>query len=69
MKNCLEAFTAYQKKPDEETKGTVQKSMSDAFCKIDKAVKRGVLHRNSGANQKSRLGLAVKKALEPIPSK
>ncbi|MEN9861054.1 MAG: hypothetical protein RLZZ515_1536 [Cyanobacteriota bacterium] len=33
--------------------------------KIDKAVKVGVLHRNNGAHQKSRLSAAVKKAVEP----
>jgi ribosomal protein S20 len=36
-----------------------------AFSKIDKAVKVGVLHRNNGANQKSRLSAAVRKVLEP----
>jgi small subunit ribosomal protein S20 len=39
--------------------------MSAAFSKIDKAVKVGVLHRNTGANQKSRLSVAVRRALEP----
>ncbi|MBU6251068.1 MAG: 30S ribosomal protein S20, partial [Cyanobacteria bacterium REEB417] len=43
----------------------VQMTMSAAFSKIDKAVKVGVLHRNTGANQKSRLSAAVKKAIEP----
>jgi small subunit ribosomal protein S20 len=40
--------------------------MSAAFSKIDKAVKVGVLHRNTGANQKSRLSAAVKRAIEPV---
>ena len=66
MKNCLEAFTSYEKKPDEETKGTIQKSMNDAFCKIDKAVKRGVIHKNNAANKKSRLTSAFKKVVEPV---
>jgi small subunit ribosomal protein S20 len=35
--------------------------MSAAFSKIDKAVKRGVLHRNAGARRKSRLANALKK--------
>jgi small subunit ribosomal protein S20 len=39
--------------------------MRAAFSKIDKAVKVGVLHRNNGANQKSRLSAAVRKVLEP----
>ena len=40
-------------------------TLGAAFSKIDKAVKVGVLHRNTGANQKSRLSAAVKKAIEP----
>ena len=39
--------------------------MRAAFSKIDKAVKVGVLHRNNGATQKSRLSAAVRKVLEP----
>ena len=66
MKNCLEACTSYTKKPDEATKNIIQKSMSDAFCKIDKAVKRGVIHKNNGANKKSRLTSAFKRIVEPV---
>ena len=43
----------------------VQNSSNQAFSKIDKAVKRRVLHRNTGANQKSRLTAVEKKTLEP----
>ena len=39
--------------------------MNAAFSKIDKAVKVGVLHRNNGAHQKSRLSATVRKVLEP----
>ena len=39
--------------------------MNAAFSKIDKAVKVGVLHRNTGANQKSRISAAVKQVIEP----
>ena len=66
MKRCLNACTAYQEKPGAEIKETIRSSMNDAFSKIDKAVKRGALHRNSGAHQKSRLSSAVKKVLEPV---
>ena len=66
MKNCLEACTSYEKKPNEETKHAIQKSINEAFCKIDKAVKRGVIHRNNGANKKSRLSSAFKKIVEPV---
>ncbi len=65
MKRCFAACESYVSKPGEESKVNVQKSMSEAFSKIDKAVKRGVLHRNTGSNQKSRISAAVKNALEP----
>ena len=66
LKRCLTACTAYGQEPgSEEAKAAVQSSMNAAFSKIDKAVKVGVLHRNTGANQKSRLSVAVKKVLEP----
>jgi small subunit ribosomal protein S20 len=65
MKRCFAACTAYAQAPGEEGKAAVHSSMNAAFSKIDKAVKVGVLHRNTGANQKSRLSAAVKKAIEP----
>ena len=66
MKRCLGACTAYSQDPGDQAKALVQGTMNDAFSKIDKAVKRGVLHRNTGANQKSRISFAVKKAIEPV---
>ena len=68
MKRCMNACVDYSNKPGEKAKTIVQENMSLAFSKIDKAVKRGVLHANTGANQKSRLSSAVKKALEPTTS-
>jgi len=65
MKRCLTACSAYSEKPGDEAKATVQSSLRAAFSKIDKAVKVGVLHRNNGAHQKSRLSAAVKEAIEP----
>ncbi|KGG15819.1 SSU ribosomal protein S20p [Prochlorococcus sp. MIT 0603] len=65
IKRFFAACGAYQAKPNEELKTDVQKSINQVFSKIDKAVKRGVLHRNAGANQKSRLTKAFKKTLEP----
>ncbi len=65
MKSCFAACGAYQEKPDEDSKKNIQKALNNAFSKIDKAVKRGVLHKNTGSNQKSRLSAAVKKTLEP----
>ena len=65
MKRCFSACQAYSQQPGAESRASVQTSMNAAFSKIDKAVKVGVLHRNTGANQKSRLSVAVKKVLEP----
>lgn len=65
MKRCFTACSAYSQEPGEAAKTAVQASMNAAFSKIDKAVKVGVLHGNTGANQKSRLSAAVKSATEP----
>jgi small subunit ribosomal protein S20 len=65
MKRCFTACTAYTAAPGADAKDAVQSSLNAAFSKIDKAVKVGVLHRNTGANQKSRLSAAVKQAVEP----
>ena len=65
IKQCLTSFGSYKKESNEEAKSELQKSMNAAFSKIDKAVKRGVIHSNNGANQKARLSSAWKKAIEP----
>ena len=69
MKKCLSAFRAYKEKPGDEAKGDIQLNMNAAFSKIDKAVKRGVLHRNNGAHKKAKLNSALKHALETSSSK
>ena len=65
MKRCFNACASYTSAPGDDSKASVKSSMSAAFSKIDKAVKVGVLHRNNGANQKSRLSAAVRRVLEP----
>ncbi len=65
MKRCFTACSAYSTEAGDAGREAVQQSLSAAFSKIDKAVKVGVLHRNTGAHQKSRLSAAVKGALEP----
>jgi small subunit ribosomal protein S20 len=45
----------------------VDTALSAAFSKIDKAVKRGVFHRNTGANKKSNLSALYKRKVEPAP--
>lgn len=65
MKRCFTACSAYTQAPGEDSKTAVQTTMNAAFSKIDKAVKVGVMHRNTGANQKSRISIAVKQVIEP----
>ncbi|MEB3322470.1 MAG: 30S ribosomal protein S20 [Synechococcaceae cyanobacterium] len=67
MKRCFAACSAYGEESGPEAREAVQASMNAAFSKIDKAVKVGVLHRNTGAHQKSRLSAAVRRVLEPTP--
>ncbi|MGF1495210.1 MAG: 30S ribosomal protein S20 [Elainellaceae cyanobacterium] len=55
MKRCFTAIDAYAAAPSSETLTEVKQSMAEAYSKIDKSVKRGVLHANSGARKKSRL--------------
>ena len=62
MKRFIVACGSFEKEPGEESKADLHKTFNAAFSKIDKAVKIGVLHRNNGANQKSRLSAALKKA-------
>jgi small subunit ribosomal protein S20 len=66
MKRCFAACGSYGDQPGDAAKQVVQTSMNAAFSKIDKAVKVGALHRNTGAHQKARLSAAVKQAIEPL---
>lgn len=60
MKKCFTAVEAHKANPSEETTKEVQTRMSEAYSKIDKAVKRGVLHPNNGARKKSQLAQRLK---------
>jgi small subunit ribosomal protein S20 len=62
MKNYFEAVAAYEATPSPEALQNVQNRMSMAYSKIDRAVKRGVLHSNTGARRKARLARAIKPA-------
>ncbi len=59
-KRYQEAVTTHGASPSEESSKLVQERLSAAVSKIDKAVKRGVLHRNAGARRKSRLSKLLK---------
>lgn len=60
MKKYFQAVESYSDNPSQEQKETIDQAMSLAYSKIDKAVKRGVFHRNNGARKKARLAKALK---------
>lgn len=60
MKRYHTAVEAYAASPSPETEQEAQQRLSAAVSKIDKAVKKGVLHPNNGARKKSRLAKALK---------
>ena len=62
-KKTLENCEKYKKDPNEENKNLVTSSLNKAFSLIDKAVKKNVLHKNNGANKKSRINKLVKSTL------
>jgi small subunit ribosomal protein S20 len=61
MKNYLAAVDTYARQPNPETLQEAQSRMALAYSKIDKAVKRGILHENNGARKKSRLAKNLKR--------
>ena len=62
-KKTLENCEKFKKDPNEENKNLVTKSLNNTFSVIDKAVKKNVLHRNNGANKKSKINNLVKTTL------
>ncbi len=62
-KKTLENCEKYQKDPNDDNKKLVQTSLNKAFSLIDKAVKKNVLHKNNGANRKSKINKFVKTTL------
>ena len=50
----------YEQEPNSDNKNQVQLSVNETFSLIDKAVKKNVLHKNNGANKKSRINKLVK---------
>lgn len=55
IKKYVSAVEQYAAEPNEENMSVVRQSLSAAYSKIDKAVKRKVLHKNNGARKKARL--------------
>ena len=62
-KKTLENCEKFKKDPNEENKNLVKTSLNKAFSLIDKAVKKNVLHKNNGANRKSKINNLVKTTL------
>ena len=62
-KKTFESCEKYKKDPNEENKDLVKLSLNKAFSLIDKAVKKNVLHKNNGANKKSKINNVVKTTL------
>ncbi len=60
MKKYFSAVELYKANPTPESKKAVDDRMSEAYSKIDKAVKRGVLHPNNGSRKKSTLAHRLK---------
>ena len=65
IKKYLTAVEAYGAEPSPEKLQAIQKQMSETYSKIDKAVKRGVFHRNNGDRKKARLAKALKRYTMP----
>ena len=59
MTNCEK----YKQDPNLDNENQVMSSLNEAFSLIDKAVKKNVLHKNNGANKKSRINKLVKNFL------
>ena len=53
----------YKKDPNSENQELINTSLNQAYSLIDKAVKKNVLHKNNGANKKSRINNLVKNTL------
>ena len=64
IKKTITNCENYKKDPNSENQELVKTSLSQAYSLIDKAVKKNVLHKNNGANKKSRINNLVKNTLK-----
>ena len=60
IKRYVSAVDGHAAAPTAESIQGVQTTLSAAFSKIDKAVKRGVIHPNTAARRKARLARVLK---------
>ena len=64
IKKTIISCENYKKDPNTDNEELVKKSLNQAYSLIDKAVKKNVLHKNNGANKKSRINNLVKITLK-----
>ena len=62
-KKTLANCEKYKQEPNSDNKDLIQFSVNKTFSLIDKAVKKNILHKNNGANKKSRINKLVKNIL------
>ena len=62
-KKTIDNCEKYKNDPNDDNKNLVTTSLNKAFSLIDKAVKKNVLHKNNGANKKSKINNLVKTTL------
>ena len=62
-KKTVENCEKYKKDPTDDNKKLVKTTLNKTFSLIDKAVKKNVLHKNNGANKKSKINNFVKTTL------
>ncbi|MDX2242989.1 MAG: 30S ribosomal protein S20 [Leptolyngbyaceae cyanobacterium bins.302] len=67
-KKYISAVNLYVASPSEEQMKDVELKMAEAYSKIDKAVKRGILHPNNGARKKARIARVLKQQTTAIPA-
>jgi small subunit ribosomal protein S20 len=63
-KKYFDAVRQYAAEPTPEQMALVEERMSSAYSKIDKAVKRGVIHTNNGARKKARISRVLKNSTQ-----
>tara|TARA_Y100000589_G_scaffold255241_1_gene244208 strand:- start:1032 stop:1322 length:291 start_codon:yes stop_codon:yes gene_type:complete len=64
IKKTLVNCEKYKKDPNDINKDLISTSLNAAFSQIDKAVKKNVLHKNNGANKKSKISKIVQTILK-----
>ena len=64
IKKTITNCENYKKDPNAENQELIKITLNQAYSLIDKAVKKNVLHKNNGANKKSRINNLVKNTLK-----